>query len=149
MCSCGEFWAKDAQASSLGDNQGGKDSLAANISDSDYLVKVDEYVNSMRENIEQTSILKKETEREKMVLFVKNSDTIKISVLDERQISTDIYFKNSVPVFMTRHIILDVDSNYLETAYFKSGKIFKCFRDGDEIKDRGYLQQFEETLGDK
>ncbi len=147
--SCGNLWPSNGGNNNNGESPEGEDSVSASISDSDYLEKVDEYVNSVRENIEQTTIVKKETPEEKTVLFVKDNDTIKISVLDERQTSTDIYFKKSDPVFMTRHIILDVDSNYLETAYLKGGKIFKCFRDGIEIKDPGYLQQFEETLGNK
>ncbi|MCQ2251326.1 MAG: hypothetical protein MJZ66_09480 [Bacteroidales bacterium] len=149
LCSCGDFWAKTGQDTGQSTGESNHDPLTQSSSEADYLEKVDEYVNSIRENIEQTSIVKKETAQEKTVLFMKDSDTIKISVLGDKEASTDIYFKNSTPVFMTRHIILDVDSNYLETAYLKDGKIFKCFRNGVEIKDPGYLKQFEETLGDK
>lgn len=146
--SCGEFFSPQNQdLTSIEDSQ--QDTIS-NISDSDYLMKVDAYVNSIRENIERTTISKCETTHEKMVIFVENDDTVRISVLaDSNNTNTDIYFQNSTPVFITRDIILDVDSNYLETAYFKHGNIFKCFRDGQEITDRNYLKQFEETLGDK
>ncbi|MBQ2097536.1 MAG: hypothetical protein II480_05110, partial [Bacteroidales bacterium] len=56
--------------------------------------------------------------------------------------STDIYFHESEPIFVSRNVILDVDSSYLETAYFKDGEPFKCFRNGMEVSDRLYASEF-------
>ena len=149
LSACGDRGNNDSPNPD-GSSKGDCTDTASGMADADYLNMVDEYVNSIRENIEQATIEKNETPKEKTVLFMMNSDTVKISVLaDTNNVCTDIYFRNSTPVFMIRNILLDVDSNYLESAYFKNGKIFKCFRDGNEINESAYMLQFEETLGDK
>ncbi len=146
--SCGE--CKPQTNSGYDDNAARADYDSTScMTDADYFNKVDEYVSSIRENIELASIEKTENANEKTVLFVMDNDTVKISVLTDTNACTDIYFQNSTPVFMSRDIILDVDSNYMETAYFKNGKIYMCFRDGVAINENDYLQQFVETLGDK
>ena len=125
-----------------GGNQEDADVYSSSQTDDISLINdIDEYVNDIRENIEETAITKQQMGSEQKVGFVKDNDTVKISVLtDSSAISTatDIYFQNSEPIFASRNIILDVDSSYLETAYFKDGELFKCFRNGSEINDRLY-----------
>ncbi len=146
--SCGDCQTDANSGDELNTDSAAGDSTSS-MTDADYFNKVDEYVSSIRENIELATIKKNENENEKIVLFVMDNDTVKISVLADSNACTDIYFQKSTPVFMSRDIILDVDSNYLETAYFKNGKIYMCFRDGVVINENEYLQQFVETLGDK
>jgi len=114
------------------------------ISDASLISDIDEYVNDIRENIEETFITKQTVGDEQQVFFVKDNDTVKISVLTDTSntISTDIYFHESEPIFASRNVILDVDSSYLETAYFKDGELYKCFRNGAEVSDRLYASEF-------
>ncbi len=114
------------------------------LTDASLICNIDEYVNDIRENIEETSITKQTVGDEQKVVFVKDNDTVKISVMSDTVniTSTDIYFQNSEPIFATRNIILDVDSSYLETAYFKDGELFKCFRNGSEVSNRLYASEF-------
>jgi len=124
------------------DDQNAEDD-APTITDASLICDIDEYVNDIRENIEETSISKEKVGNEQKVVFVKDNDTVKISVMtDTANISTDIYFHESEPIFASRNIILDVDSAYLETAYFKDGELFKCFRNGAEVSDRLYASEF-------
>ncbi|MCQ2252157.1 MAG: hypothetical protein MJZ61_01775 [Bacteroidales bacterium] len=116
------------------------------ITDATYLNEIDEYVSYIRENGENMTILKNDSQKENVVLFLQDNDTVKISVLADSNACTDIYFQNSTPIFVTRDIILDVDSCYMETAYFKNGKIFKCFKDGEEITDKDYIDEFEDVV---
>ena len=114
------------------------------ISEASLISDIDEYVNDIRENIEETFITKQIVGDEQKVVFVKDNDTVKISVLTDTSntISTDIYFHESEPIFASRNVILDVDSSYLETAYFKDGELYKCFRNGAEVSDRLYASEF-------
>jgi hypothetical protein len=74
---------------------------------------------------------------------VLNNDTVRISVVgDSIKENTEVYYKNSEPVLLAREVILDVDSNYLETAYFKDNQIYKCFRDGVELTDKDSMKEF-------
>ncbi len=114
------------------------------VTEASLICNIDEYVNDIRENIEETSITKQTMGDEQKVVFVKDNDTVKISVMSDTVniTSTDIYFQNSEPIFASRNIILDVDSSYLETAYFKDGELFKCFRNGTEVSNRLYASEF-------
>ena len=125
-----------AQGNNGGDDASITSDDASQITDISLISDIDEYVNEIRENIEETSISKQKEGDEETVVFVKDSDTVKISVMTDttRAVSTDIYFQKSEPVFASRNVILDVDSSYLETAYFKDGELYKCFRNGIEIK---------------
>lgn len=128
-------------------NTGSGDStMMPDITDAKYLNDIDEYVSYIRENVESLNIVKNDTQKEKMVLFMKDSDTVKISVLADSNACTDIYFQNSTPIFVTRNVILDVDSCYLETAYFKNGKVYKCFKDGEEVSDDGSINHYEQLI---
>jgi endonuclease YncB( thermonuclease family) len=122
------------------DNSDGNDASTTSdnesqLTDISLISNIDEYVNEIRETIEETFISKQKEGNEETVVFVKDSDTVKISVMTDttRTVSTDIYFQKSAPVFASRNVILDVDSSYLETAYFKDGELYKCFRNGTEI----------------
>lgn len=125
----------------------GIDSLD-DITDAMYLSQVDDYVSFVRENIEEMNIQKDNSNHESKVLFIYKNDTIKLSVLADsaNAPTTDIYFQNSTPIFINRSILLDVDSSYLETAYLRNGKIYKCFRNGMEIKDVNYINNFAQTI---
>lgn len=105
---------------------------------------IDDYVNGIRENIEDASITKQTEGHKQKIVFAKDNDTVKISVITDTVniTSTDIYFQNSEPVFASRNIILDVDSSYMETVYFKDGELYKCFRNGVEVSDRPYAAEF-------
>ncbi|MBR2103888.1 MAG: hypothetical protein IJ894_17405 [Bacteroidales bacterium] len=119
------------------------------IDDASLINDIDEYVNDIRENIEETDISKQKIGNEQQVVFVKDNDTVKISVLNDTAStgSTDIYFHESEPIFVSRNVILDVDSSYLETAYFKDGEPYKCFRNGIEITDQLYADGFTRHIG--
>jgi len=119
------------------------------LDDISLISDIDEYVNDIRENIEETDISKQKIGNEQQVVFVKDNDTVKISVMNDTSntVSTDIYFLESEPIFASRNIILDVDSSYLETAYFKDGELYKCFRNGIEITDQLYADGFTRHIG--
>ena len=119
------------------------------LDDISLISNIDEYVNDIRENIEETDISKQKIGNEQQVVFVKDNDTVKISVMNDTSntVSTDIYFLESEPIFASRNIILDVDSSYLETAYFKDGELYKCFRNGIEITDQLYADGFTRHIG--
>ena len=130
-----------AQDDANGNTAGANIENTSQVPDISLISDIDEYVNDIRENIEETSITKQQVGDEQTVVFVKDNDTVKISVLADTSAtltSTDIYYQNSEPIFVSRNIILDVDSSYLETAYFKDGELFKCFRNGSEINDNLY-----------
>ena len=136
------------------DNSDGNDASTTSdnesqLTDISLISDIDEYVNEIRETIEETSISKQKEGNEETVVFVKDSDTVKISVMTDTTstVSTDIYFQKSEPVFASRNIILDVDSSYLETAYFKGGELYKCFRNGMEINSRLLADGFTRHIG--
>ena len=110
---------------------------------------IDEYVSDIRENIEEASITKQQLDGKQKVVFVKDNDTVKISVMaDSSNITTtDIYFQDSKPIFVSSNIIFDVDSSYLETAYFKDGEPYKLFRNGNEISTRAYASSIMRRIG--
>ena len=113
------------------------------ISEASLISDIDEYVNDIRENIEETAISKETVGNEQKVVFIKDNDTVKISVMtDMANTRTDIYFHESEPIFASRNVILDVDSAYLETAYFKDGELFKCFCNGTEVNNHLYASEF-------
>ena len=113
------------------------------ILNSNYLNDVDYYVNYIKANGEQLDFIRKEISGNKTIAGVLNNDTVRISVVgDSVKERTDIYYKNSEPVLLSREVILDVDSNYLETAYFKDNKIYKCFRDGMELTNKDSMKMF-------
>lgn len=133
-----------AQGKVSGDTDDTDIETTSQIDDVSLISDIDEYVNDIRENIEETDISKQQIGNEQQVVFVKDNDTVKISVMIDTTstASTDIYFLESEPIFVSRNVILDVDSSYLETAYFKDGEPFKCFRNGMEVSDRLYASEF-------
>ena len=132
-----------AQGKVSGDTDDTDIETTSQIDDVSLISDIDEYVNDIRENIEETDISKQQIGNEQQVVFVKDNDTVKISVMIDTTstASTDIYFHESEPIFVSRNVILDVDSSYLETAYFKDGEPFKCFRNGMEVSDRLYAAE--------
>lgn len=139
-----------AQGDANGDIAGANIENTSQEDDVSLINDIDEYVNDIRENIEETSISKRQVGNEQTVVFVKDNDTVKISVLADSSAtltSTDIYYQNSEPIFVSRNIILDVDSSYLETAYFKDGELYKCFRNGSVIDNHLYANAIKKHIG--
>lgn len=137
--SCSNF-RRDTVSTRKSDNS---NTQMPEILNSNYLNDVDYYVNYIKANGEQLDFIRKEKKGNKTIMGVLNNDTVRISVVgDSIKENTEVYYKNSEPVLLAREVILDVDSNYLETAYFKDNQIYKCFRDGVELTDKDSMKEF-------
>ena len=113
------------------------------ILNSNYLNDVDYYVNYIKANGEQLKFIHNQENNCKTVISLLNQDTVRVSVIgDSDKEDIDIYYKNSKPLLLSRERLLDVDSNFLETVYLKDNKIYKCFRDGVELKNQDSLEVY-------
>ena len=112
-----------------------------------YLNGIDEYVNYIKANGEKLQFIHSLGQNNKIVISVLDNDTVRISFLgDSIKEDIDIYFKDSQPLLLSRERVLDVDSNFLETVYLKDNKIYKCFRDGIELKNQDSLKRYSAML---
>lgn len=96
---------------------------------------IDQYVNTIRESGDMFDFKRTQIENGYAVICTLNGDVVKVSILDSSGRNTDYYIRSSRPVFMNRNVFLDVDSSYLESAYYIDGKVYKYFCDGFEITD--------------
>jgi hypothetical protein len=118
------------------------------IMTSNYLNDIDEYVSFVRTNGEQLTFIRESTKKANKVISLLNNDTVRISVYGggEFQETINVYYKNSEPLMLSRNCILDVDTSYLETAYFKNRRVYKCFRDGVELENADSIKLFNQLL---
>ncbi len=102
---------------------------------------IDRYVNTIREHGDQFDFKRTKIENGYAVVCALNGDVVKVSILDSIGCSTDYYIRSSQPVFMNRNVFFDVDSSYMESAYYIDGKVYKYFCDGFEITDKAAVDQ--------
>jgi hypothetical protein len=115
----------------------------AEINGDNYLSDIDEYVNYIKAHGENLQFIHNHEKNIKTVISVLDKDTVRISLIgDSLKEDIDIYYKDSEPLLLSRERILDVDSNFLETVYLKDSKIYKCFRDGVELKNKDSLKMY-------
>ncbi|MCQ2974692.1 MAG: hypothetical protein MJ211_07765 [Bacteroidales bacterium] len=126
-------------------------SFNENINNVDIIDSIDEYVDNIRQNGDLFDIKHKKTGNGDAVICSLKGNVVKVSFLsDSSNIgNSEFYIKESKPIFMNRNYIFDVDSSYIETAYYKDGKIFKCFCDGIEknnIESKDLIADLSEIL---
>ena len=138
LMSCNGFKREVCNAASDADK-----SPQPEISADNYLCGIDEYVGYIKANGEQLKFIHSQEQEHRTVISLLNQDTVRISVIgDSDKEDIDIYYRNSEPLLLSRERILDVDSNFLETVYLKDSKIYKCFRDGVELKNKDSLKMY-------
>ena len=102
---------------------------------------IDQYVNTIRENGDQFDFKRTKIENGYAVVCTLNGDVVKVSILDSIGCNTDYYIRSSRPVFMNRNVFFDVDSSYMESAYYIDGNVYKYFCDGFEITNKAAVDQ--------
>lgn len=132
----------------VADDGSGKVDTLPQIENGTYLTDIDDYVSFVKSNGEQMEFIHSRVGSSKKVISLLNSDTVRVSLISDSLAKgeVDIYYKYSQPLLLEREVFLDVDSNYLETAYFKDDKVFKCYRDGIELQSADSINLFGSIL---
>lgn len=118
-------------------------SQPANIETSDVPIdeaalidSIDQYVNTIRESGDLFDFRRTNSKNGQAVVCLLDGNVVKVSILENSGRNTDYYIRGSRPVFMLRNVLFDVDSSYIESAYYVDGKLYKYFCDGSEITDK-------------
>ena len=102
---------------------------------------IDQYVNTIRESGDMFDFKRTAIQNGTAVVCTLNGDVVKVSILENSGRNTDYYIRSDRPVFMNRNVFLDVDSSYMESAYYVDGQVYKYFCDGLEITDKATVDQ--------
>ena len=113
-----------------------------------FIADIDEYVYFIRQHGENFSIERQKLQKpanSSAVVCKLDGQTVKISILSDSSQTdmVDLYMRDSKLVYMSKNGIQGSDCPN-DNVYYLDGKIYKCFRDGNEINNRDSIN----TIGD-